>query len=784
MATLCTLCESEITFNEVFDQSLSFCCHGCQAVYQIISLKNELELKKNHPIFKQAIEFGLISNPTLLQEIANKQNTNNFSNIEKIYLQVQDMWCQSCAKIIEYVLQKQEGIKSCLVDYATDVAIIEFSPMYLSKDDCITLIKKIGYEASSFEQLTTNQSKQSFYRLSVSAFCALNVMMFTSPIYAAYFFEDVEMWTFYFALLSGFLSIPSIFYCAIPIYKRFWNCLKIKILGMESLVVIGIVSGSILSFKNLFYFNPHVYFDSISVIIAFLLWGKAIESKAKFSAKAAFLRITKMLPKKLRKKIDNEFKEVALKEVKANDEIMLSIGEKVGVDAQMLEGEMLCDEAHLTGEPHFVYKQKGDFVKSGSTIKEGWGICKVVAGEKESNFTKIFESIEHTLNLKRRIESVTDSFSKILVPIIIFLTIGVGFYWFSIGSKDPISIMMAVLFISCPCAIGIAIPLVEAHLLQDLAQKGIIIRNKDVLQILGKETIWIWDKTGTLTEGTLSVSKGLTNLTNCQKRILKSLTEKSKHNISKAIYQSIEEPAYALNNIKEQIGKGIFGELDGTHYYLGSLSFLEQLFPKLEVEKNFSCQTNVYFFTDKEIITTLELHDVLRKDVENLLHSSSIQKVLLSGDNENVVSHFAKDLFDEYYAQQTPFQKKGIVENYQKLGHTVCMFGDGVNDALAMVQANVGVSLTNGAEITIQVSDVLVDPSTIKTWKKVVDRVILARRIFKQNLFWAFIYNSLGIALASFGLLTPLFASIAMALSSIFVILNSKRVCERYNWGL
>ena len=279
----CSLCSNNVPSYPILEDNNAFCCHGCHTVYKILLAKNSLSNFHEHPVFQQALRAGIISNQALLDQMRENSAAYSDEEFQKLHLEINEMWCPSCAEVIKLVLMKQKGVKHCIIDYTTDLASIEFAPQFISKDQIYGLIKSLGYHPQKLENAEKKAVSYSLYlRFIIAAFCSLNVMMFSYPIYASYFDADDLNYAKLFSWLSLVASLPILTYCAYPIYKRFYNSIKNGILGMESLIMIGVFSAFSLSLFELLSGTNYVYSDTLTVIITFVLLGKIIESKAKF----------------------------------------------------------------------------------------------------------------------------------------------------------------------------------------------------------------------------------------------------------------------------------------------------------------------------------------------------------------------------------------------------------------------------------------------------------------------------------------------------------------------
>lgn len=788
---LCALCDYELAKYPIRDGDRAFCCPGCYTVYNILQTSDQLANYQETPIFKQAVRSGLISNPKLLEQIRQSKPQDIPENeFQKLHLEVFEMWCPACAEIIRLILLQEKGIRQCIVDYATDLASVEYCPRYISKEKIFELVNSLGYRAESLDSLKKPISLSLYLRFAIAAFCALNVMMFAYPIYATYFDGDDQGYGMLFAWLSCFVSLPVITYCAWPIVKRFWSSLKTGLFGMETLVVLGIATAFGLSLYNLSKNSSKVYFDSMSVIIAFVLLGKIIETKAKFSAKDSIIRLARSIPRRGRKRFsDGSEKIVPVKEINYDDIIKILTGERIVLDGVVVEGNGACDESIMTGESIPVPKQAGSKVLAGSILQSGTIACRVIATQEESILSKIIEIVQQEVGRKTAYVRAADVIVRWFVPMTILIAFATGLSTFVLGVKDPgkteietaLIRAVSVLLISCPCAIGIAAPIAESHVLNGIAGLGAIVRNRGCLPMIGRETVFIFDKTGTVTEGNFKVWDGLKGLSPNQRSILKGLSSQSTHPIATSITQSILEDSVTIEHVEEHAGSGVCGYFEGQIVHLGSAEFLRR---NGIVCDFFSMPqgvfSTVYFAMSGKVVSHIILGDGIKKGIEELMKEMSLsRKILLSGDSSAAVEAVSKICrFDDWQSGCNPMQKRAYIEELRRQGHVVCMLGDGINDAPALAAANIGISVVNATDISIQVSDILLTTDRLNVIPKIQTLARLGQRIIKQNLFWAFLYNTIGIVLAVFGALSPLFAAFAMIASSLAVVINAQRLAK------
>lgn len=748
MSNICKLCALPCVNTPLIEDENLFCCHGCLTVFRILSSQRFEGDYQTHPLFEEARASGILSNSHLYDEFPLEGESLT------LHLEIQEMWCPSCAEAISLILRRKKGIKRCLVDYATDLAVIEYIPRFISKETIVVLISKLGYSPQSLLSGERKPARSLMIRFAVSAFCALNLMMLSLPLYTVYFGLKTEGYGEVAGLLSLVLSFPLVTYCAWPIWRKGLLSLRTKQWGMESLVLIGIATAFGYSIAHLR--QPgHLYFDSMSMLLTFVLLGKLLERRAKFSAKESLFRITKSLPKKgLKRQPSGEYLSVPIKEIQKGDWILVRTGEKIVLDGRVALGNGVVDASVMTGESTPFRVKPGSRLLGGSLLKQGVLHIEVEASIEESVLSKIAQLIEHDLGQKKGTLSLVDRLIPFFVPTVVLLA-ALSYPFGGLFRS------LSILLISCPCAIGIAAPLAESRLLFRFAEKGALVRNRRALALLAQDPLFAFDKTGTLTEGKFTVLNTF-ELSSLHQSILKGLTEQTTHPTASAIH-ALLPTSVSLEEVQEIVGRGMCGKYKEKIYRLGSTTFMQESGISTPSSKG----TTVHFAEEKSILATFQLGDRLRKDIP------AVDGVIISGDTHELVSAIAKKCgFRWGKGGLDPLEKRAEIE---KLPKPVVMVGDGVNDAPAMTAATVGISVVSATDLCIEVSDILLTKFTLS---ELPNLVMLARRgqkIIRQNLFWAFIYNIVGLCLATFGFLTPLFAVTAMILSSLCVILNSRR---------
>ncbi len=755
MTGQCSLCALDLPDSPFHEGPHAFCCSGCLTVFQILG---EVENYREHPLFQEALKVGVIANPHLVLEDAAE-----CAETIKYHLQIEGMWCPSCAEAIRLIALRHKGIIRCTIDYATDLGVIVFDPHFLSKEEVIALIQKMGYRASEF--LATDQkmvSRSLWSRFAVAAFCSLQIMMFSYPLYAAHFGIAVEGFEMTLGWLSFLLALPLLSYSSWPIWKRLILSFKSRRFGMETLIFVGVSTAFVLSTYHLIEGETtHLYFDSMSMVLTLVLLGKILERRAKFSAKETLLRLARCLPKKgFKKMVTGEFVEVPIKEIRCGDTLLIRMGEKVVLDGRILEGEGIVDEAVINGEVRPVKKQVGSQLIGGSLVKQGSFILEVTKDHDHSLLGKVVQAIEKDLSEKSVPQRLVNQITRYFVPCVLLLA---TFLFFSAGALRA----LVVLLIACPCALGIAIPLAQSRLLYLFAAKGALVRNRSALSIMAQKPLFVFDKTGTLTDGKFQLLTRLENLSTGQLGLLKGIASQSTHPICSALYTGISAPALPIDAVQEIVGRGMVAHHNGANYFLGSGRLLQEKGISTPVSE----ETTVYFAQNQTLLATLCFGDRLRT------HIPHVDGVILSGDSPALVTKIATQCgFRWGKGNLDPLQKREEILALKQLKRPIVMVGDGVNDAAAMAAADLGISVVSATDLAIEVSDILLTTENLSALPTLCTYATKCRHIIFQNLFWAFFYNLIGIVLAAFGLLNPLLAALAMTASSLSVCLNSLRL--------
>ena len=718
---------------------------------------------------------------------------------EIIKINISGMTCVNCSNGIEKAVNKLDGLLSSKVSFASNEGEFEIENKLLDKEVLFNKIRKLGYgveeDLKALEKsklIAYNKLKYNFL-ISIS----LTIIMLYFVLFPLQDLVNNQYVMFSLATVIQFYSGRRFYILA---YKAVSN----KNYDMNVLVALGtsaayFYSVFVVFFPSLFPENLRfLYFDGAAVIISFILLGRLLEERSKAKATDFLKKLMDLAPLNatLISK-DGSFKTILATQLKIGDKVLIKTGEKISTDAVIVKGSADIDTSMITGEYMPIYKTIGDEVISGTLNTNGIIEVVVLRESKDTTLSKIVALLSTAQSKKLPISRFADDVANIFVPIVIAISILTFLAWYFIvgDALNAILASISVLIISCPCALGLATPIGIVSSVGKAAQEGILIRNPEILEIIKDIKYAVFDKTGTLTSGIISVKDAIYEEKYLD--ILASLETKSEHPISKAIVDFAKNKNIPLNieleDIKLVPGLGISAIYENKMVLIGSLSFLKNNGIKLDTKYldfyNNSLKDGagvILASIEKECIAVFALEDSIKNGAKELiadLKAKNIIPILLTGDNEITANYVAKKLdIDKVYSQVLPDEKYKVIIELQKDGK-VMFVGDGINDSPSIKQADIGITLNSGSDITKDAGDIILINNELKAVLKSINLSIESMKIIKQNLFWAFIYNIGGIPLAAgvfypiLGvMLTPMYAGIAMSFSSVTVVLNSLRL--------
>ena len=796
-----------LSFDEkimIKENDLNFCCGGCQSVYHILKSENldSFYEKLGNKTIKAPLQ---VSNDDLAkfdsENFLNSYTTITKDGFVQIDLILEGIHCAACVWLNEKVLYDTKGVIEANINFTTNKARVVFNSDILKLSDIIKKIRSVGYNAyaydSSIADKEASKAKQDYFvRIMVAVVCTMNIMMLSVAKYTG-FFTGMSLEVKNMIHLAEFiLATPVLFFSGFVFYKGAYFGLKNRIVNMDLLVSSGATMTYVYSLFVLFGAKGESYFDSVAMIITFVLIGKYLEVIGKKSAIDTLDKIKSTLPLEAVVIKDGKKETKALNLVQVGDLIELKIGEKVPVDGKIISGNASFDESSLTGESIPVYKKTGDNIFSGTVILDSTILFEVVKDFKNSTFSSIVTLLEDSLNSKPKIQTLANKISRrfsLIILSIAFITflvwyyfgLDLGFYFEGVNQFERSFITaISVVVIACPCALALATPMASLVGISELAKKSLLFKEAKFIETIANATTVVFDKTGTLTKGELEVS--FVEFFNKDERsinLLYSLLDSSNHPVSIAVKRYIKEnfevSNVSLEDIKNIEAKGLSARYENIEILGGNEALLKEFDVKINIHLN-SKFTQYLFCIDKKIVANFELKDELKDDAKELieyLKEQNIESIMLTGDNNFVASSIAKELeISNYKANLTPKDKADFIKDLKNSGKTVVMVGDGVNDSVALASSDVAIAMGNSADVSMMVSDVVMLNSKLKSLK---DAFIISKKTYKhikQNLAFSLIYNTITIPIAAAGFIIPLFAALSMSLSSLVVVLNSLRI--------
>ncbi len=730
--------------------------------------------------------------------------------MKKVLLKIDGMTCSACSSGLEKYLNKQEGIKIASVNLVMNNASIEYDDKKLTLEDLEKFVRKAGFESLGIDNFEKEKKKKGKEKYKLIGFTITSIL--TLYIAMGHMiglpnipFLDMHMHPVNYTIAQIILSIIAIF-LGRDILKNGYKNLIHKTANMDTLVALGVISsfiysiyGAYMIFKGNIEFVENLYFESTVIILFFINIGRFVEARNKDKTKEAIQNLMMITPNKATIIIDGKEKEVTLDEIHKGDIVKCRPGEKIAVDGEVINGLTHIDESFVTGESVPSKKEVGSKVIAGSINYEGTIEYKAEKIGRESTVSEIVRMVVEATNTKAPIAKIADKISGFFVPAIIIIAVISAIVWAILGKEISfiINTFITVLVVACPCSLGLATPLAIVVSSGTASRKGILIKNSESLENAHKVKTVVFDKTGTLTNGKLSINK-IYNYsdkeTNEIIKIIASIENKSEHPIARGIVDYAKNKNLELlevRDFKNISGYGVYAKVNGDEYHIGNVKLMKEekidITEKLKDEEELEKEGNSILFIseNRKVIALIGVKDTIRENVKEVikkLNEQGKKVVMLTGDNENTARSIAELIgITDVIANVLPKEKAQKINELKKDG-LVMMCGDGINDSISLVSADIGVAVGNGTDIAIDSSDVVLMKGNID---RIIDLIYISKktiRNIKQNLFWAFFYNICMIPIAigifsSFGItMNPMFASIAMTLSSITVTVNSLRL--------
>jgi len=801
--------ERDAVYDEINGQRKVFCCHGCNGIYRLIrneGLEDFYSKRRNWtpgPAEDRAVDISAFLDG--LRPAGSEMETD---------IILDGIRCASCVWLNEKILLATKGISYANVNYATHRAKIRWNPGKIDIGAIISRIKSIGYTPKPFlpkawEDEQKRQARDLLIRFGTASFFSMQLMLFSIALYAGYFQGIDERIKLIFHMISLALTTPVLFYAGWPIIKGSFRSLKNLTFNMDVLVAAGSLSAYLYSIEQIMT-GGEVYFDTAAMIITLILLGRYIEAGAKRKASETISRLMQLNPREARKlnvssdqAVSDDRLHLAVRQMvpvsslRPGDLLEVVPGEKIPVDGVVITGSSEADESMLTGESRPSRKSEGTLVFGGTLNLFGSLVFRVTKTGKETVLAQIIQAVADAQTRRAPIQSVADRVIGFFVPAVLLISLLTFLGWLYHGAPTSRAVMNAVsvMVIACPCALGLATPLAILIGTSNGATRGILIKGGDVIEKAATVDFAVLDKTGTITEGkpVLSDAIGVGIPVSEALRLALSLERRSEHSLGKAIVEAARglDP-YEVAAFSAVPGRGVRGMIHGKPALIGSRGFIvsegingtidagldgKHTLELMESEKSGS--TVIFLCHDGSLRGVFVVSDKVRKEAAeavDMLKTAGLSVAMVTGDNLNTAEAVAKKTrIESVKAPVSPLEKAGEIRRLEKEGRHVLMAGDGVNDAPALVEATVGIAVGRATDIALESADIVIMRSDLRL---VADAIMLTKktfRVIRQNIFWAFFYNSVAIPLAILGILHPIMAAGSMAFSSLSVVGNSLR---------
>ena len=735
-----------------------------------------------------------------------------------ITLPIEGMTCASCVLRVEKALKKIDGVQDAIVNLATEQAQVKIDPEKVDIEKLKEAVERAGYsvieskeDRFTVEDFVDKEREKYLNDLKNDLKFAL---LFTIPVFII---SMLIMYKPFENLINGFanytsyllfvLTTPIVFKSGKRFFKIAYNNLKHFSADMNTLVAVGTGSAYLYSslvtfFPQLFGLSDHhshfqVYYDTSAVIITLILFGRYLEAKSKSRTSEAIKKLIGLKPKTANVLRDGKEITVKIDELKINDLVIVRPGERIPADGFIISGFSTIDESMITGESIPIEKKEGDKVIGGTINLSGSFNFRVSAIGKNSVLGQIIKLVEEAQSSKAPIQNLADKIASVFVPVVILIAIVTFVGWLLSGATFSTALIhfVAVLIIACPCALGLATPTALIVGTGIGADNGILIKNAQSLELTHKITDLVLDKTGTITEGKPKVDE-IIFLKDSNKefnlRLIASAEDKSEHPIAKAIRDYAKENRINLiepDSFRYFPGFGVEANFGEDKIIIGTEDLMKRngidFSPFADLINSLFSESRILVFVaiNKNPVAIISISDPIKKNSIQAIEkikSLGINVLMITGDNEETARSIAeKTGIEKYFARVLPDEKAKVISQLKGENKVVAMVGDGINDAPALAEADVSIAMSSGTDIAMETADITLMKNDLMDVYKAIKLSQLTIRAIKQNLFWAFIYNVIGIPLAAFGVLNPMIAAAAMSLSSVSVVTNSLRIRKK-----
>lgn len=723
--------------------------------------------------------------------------------ITKETFPVLEMTCAACAVSVESMLKSAPGVKDAGVNFANQTAWVQYDPTAATPESLQKTVRSIGYDLviDKDNQDEVKEEAQRRHYNEVKQRTIWSSILSLPIVIIGMFFMDMP----YGNWIMMILATPVVFYFGRNFFVNAWKQLKHGKANMDTLVALSTGIAWIFSAFNTIYpefwhqrgLHPHVYFEAAAVVIAFISLGKLLEEKAKSNTSSAIKKLIGLQPKTvLLVDASGGTKEIPISNVMVQDILLVKPGEKIPVDGKVVNGESYVDESMISGEPVPVLKKQDETVFAGTINQKGSFQFKAEKVGADTVLAQIIKMVQEAQGSKAPVQKLVDKIAGIFVPIVIGIAILTFITWMLLGGENAFThgllTAVTVLVIACPCALGLATPTAIMVGVGKGAENNILIKDAESLELGHKVNAIILDKTGTITEGKPVVTDMIWNTTAADLRsVLFTLEQQSEHPLAEAVVSYLKVRPVKLERFESITGQGIKGTYEGKNYFVGNKKLLPFELNQIQLSQASELQeeakTVIYFANEQELLAIIAIADKIKETSRTAITAllrDGIEVYMLTGDNVHTAAAVARNTgIKNYKAEVLPAYKAEFVKELQQAGKVVAMVGDGINDSQALAQADVSIAMGKGSDIAMDVAKMTLITSDLNSIPKALKLSRKTVATIKQNLFWAFIYNVIGIPLAAGVLfpvngflLNPMIAGAAMALSSVSVVSNSLRL--------
>lgn len=743
-----------------------------------------------------------------MKDTVSKPLKSNSKNLKKQSFPVLEMTCAACAVSVESMLKHTEGVKDASVNFANQTALVEYDSTIATTTDLQNAVRSIGYDLVvnvEDPQAVKEEAQRKHYQ-EIKSRTIWSAVLSVPLVVIGMFFMDWKPGTY----VSMFLSAPVVFYFGRSFFVHAFKQAKFGKANMDTLVALSTGIAFLFSVFNTFFpefwhnrgIHAHVYYEAAAVVIAFISLGKLLEERAKSSTGSAIKKLMGLQPKTVWTIVNGEEKEIPISAVKVGDTLMVRPGEKIPVDGVVISGNSYVDESMISGEPVAVEKKAGEKVFAGTINQKGSFRFEAQKVGADTLLSQIIKMVQEAQGSKAPVQKLVDKIAGIFVPIVIVISILTFITWMVLGGDNAFThallTSVTVLVIACPCALGLATPTAIMVGVGKGAENNILIKDAESLELAHKVNAIILDKTGTITEGKPMVTDLIWESNDpYAKQILYALEYQSEHPLAEAVVNKLKEEGIQTTRVDqfESItARGVKASAKGEFYFVGNRKLMTENGVQLSESLTEAAQklqedakTVVYFSNSKNVLAVIAIADKIKatsKAAIDSMQKKGIEVYMLTGDNEQTAKAVARQIgLKHFMAEVLPSDKAEFVKQLQAQGKIVAMVGDGINDAHALAQADVSIAMGKGTDIAMDVAKMTLITSDLNSIPKALNLSTKTVMGICQNLFWAFIYNVIGIPIAAGVLypvngflLDPMIAGAAMALSSVSVVSNSLRL--------